>query len=133
MEIGRRLYYDKKTGNIIVDTGERSGDVLETTQEQDFEVYKSLAERVPETVGVIELEYGQYRQDFIEGVLTRIDPETKDLMFSYPDPQEPGEPTPPQPALSKQVTLLKAQLQAQTDRADFIEDCIAEMATMLYI
>lgn len=28
--------------------------------------------------------------------------------------------------------LLKAQLQAQTDRSDFIEDCIAEMATQVY-
>jgi hypothetical protein len=28
--------------------------------------------------------------------------------------------------------LLKAQLQAQTDRSDFIEDCIAEMATVVY-
>lgn len=28
--------------------------------------------------------------------------------------------------------LLKAQLQAQTERSDFIEDCIAEMATVVY-
>lgn len=28
--------------------------------------------------------------------------------------------------------LLKAQLQAQTERSDFIEDCIAEMATQVY-
>ncbi len=30
------------------------------------------------------------------------------------------------------VKLLKAQLQAQTERSDFIEDCIAEMATVVY-
>lgn len=29
--------------------------------------------------------------------------------------------------------LLKAQLQAQTDRSDFIEECIAEMATQVYV
>lgn len=28
--------------------------------------------------------------------------------------------------------LLKAQLQAQTERSDFLEDCIAEMATIVY-
>ena len=28
--------------------------------------------------------------------------------------------------------LLKAQLQAQSDRSDFIEDCIAEMAIQVY-
>lgn len=28
--------------------------------------------------------------------------------------------------------ILKAQIQAQSDRSDFVEDCIAEMATMVY-
>ena len=34
--------------------------------------------------------------------------------------------------LQQENKLLKAQLQAQSDRADFIEDCIAEMATQVY-
>lgn len=29
--------------------------------------------------------------------------------------------------------VLKAQLQAQIDRSDFIEECIAEMATQVYV
>ena len=35
--------------------------------------------------------------------------------------------------LSGENKLLKAQLQAQTDRSDFIEECIAEMATQVYV
>ena len=34
--------------------------------------------------------------------------------------------------LESENALLKAQLQAQTERSDFIEDCIAEMATQVY-
>lgn len=34
--------------------------------------------------------------------------------------------------LQNENKLLKAQLQAQTERSDFIEDCIAEMATQVY-
>lgn len=34
MQIARRIYYDKSSGNIIVDTGERSGAVVETTIER---------------------------------------------------------------------------------------------------
>lgn len=30
------------------------------------------------------------------------------------------------------ITLLKAQLKAQTERSDFIEECIAEMAGVVY-
>ena len=29
--------------------------------------------------------------------------------------------------------LLKAQIQAQADRSDFVEECIAEMATLFYV
>lgn len=35
-------------------------------------------------------------------------------------------------ALETENSLLKAQLRAQTERSDFIEDCIAEMATQVY-
>lgn len=35
-------------------------------------------------------------------------------------------------ALKQENKLLKAQLQAQTERSDFIEDCIAEMAVQVY-
>lgn len=34
--------------------------------------------------------------------------------------------------LETENALLKAQLRAQTERSDFIEDCIAEMATQVY-
>lgn len=35
-------------------------------------------------------------------------------------------------SLQQENKLLKAQLQAQTERSDFIEDCIAEMAGVIY-
>ena len=34
--------------------------------------------------------------------------------------------------LQQENKLLKAQVQAQTERSDFIEDCIAEMAGVVY-
>lgn len=35
-------------------------------------------------------------------------------------------------SLIEENKRLKAQLQAQTERSDFIEDCIAEMAGIVY-
>lgn len=35
--------------------------------------------------------------------------------------------------LTDENKLLKAQIQAQTDRSEFIEDCIAEMAMQVYV
>lgn len=104
MDIGRKIYYEKLTGNIILDTGERQGSVVETTTEQDFQTYTALAERVSETVGVIQLEYGQYAQDFMSCNGYRVNPDTLQLEFSYPDPSQP-EPQEPvyQAPLSEKV------------------------------
>ncbi|WP_338134844.1 hypothetical protein [Paenibacillus alvei] len=46
MKIGRRIFYDIVTGEKLVDTGERSGNVVETTLDYDISVYKALNERV---------------------------------------------------------------------------------------
>ncbi|SCG82731.1 hypothetical protein DW1_1158 [Proteiniborus sp. DW1] len=90
-KIGKKIYYDKITGDIILTTSERIGNVRETTTEEDFQTYQALKERVPDTVGIIQLEYGQYSQDFIECNGYRVNLETMQLEFSYPDPNTPPE------------------------------------------
>jgi len=89
MNIGRKIYFLISAGNVILDTGERVGHVIETTFEQDFESYVELAERIPETVGVLKLEYGQYTEDFTKSNGFRVNPTTLELEFSYSDPREP--------------------------------------------
>ena len=110
MEIGRRVFYDKQTGIVIVDKGEMTGNVVPTTIEQDIKTYKNLSERNRGTFDVLELEYGQYAQDFAESNGYRVNPETKELEFSYPDPNE-SEPIEPvyQKPLSEEVERLKQE------------------------
>jgi len=64
LKIAKKIYYDLATGNVIQEIGEREGSVIETTAEEDFQSYISLAERVPSTVGVVQLTWGQYREKF---------------------------------------------------------------------
>jgi|SRR5690606_30709662 len=111
MQIGRRIYYEIATGNVILDTGERQGAVVPTTVEQDFQTYLALAERVPETVGVLELEFGQYAQDFAEcsGYRVDVSGETPMLVFSYPDPSDPEAPPVYQRSLSEQIAELREE------------------------
>ncbi len=112
--IGRRIYYEKSTGNVILDTGERSGHVRETTVDEDFASYVALVERVREAVDHIQLEYGQYAQDFAECNGYRIDPETEEIEFSYPDPNEQEQPPVCRKPLSVEVEeAKKAALDAQ--------------------
>lgn len=116
MELGRRIFYDKTTGNRIVDMGERSGTFVETTIEHDFKTYALLAGRVRDTVGVLELEYGQYAKDFEACNVYRVNPDTKELEFSYPDP---GNPDPkPEPIYHKPLSEEVEQL--KTDNASLL-------------
>lgn len=53
-----------------------------------------------------------------------------------PPPEPPAPPVEEDPITLEQLQqenkMLKSQLQASVDRSDFIEDCIAEMATGVY-
>lgn len=122
LKIGKRIYYDKETGNVIVDTGERQGSVVPTTIEQDIKVFKELSSRNRNTFDVIELEFGQYSRDFAECYSYRVDPTTKKLEFSYPDLSKPGEEPKYAPPLSEDVKALKEDVEA-----------VAEMSTISYM
>ena len=110
MKIGRKIYYKKLTGNVVLDTGERRGHVVPTTFEQDIQSYKALSDCNRDSFDVIELGYGQYAQDFAESNGYRVNPETKELEFSYPDPneEEPQEPVYQKP-LSEEVEKIKLE------------------------
>lgn len=67
MQIGRKIYYELATGNVILDTGERQGPdgcVVETTEDQDFQLYSALTPYNKSAVGVMQLNYGDYAQNF---------------------------------------------------------------------
>ncbi|CAM3743502.1 hypothetical protein COLU111180_06200 [Cohnella lubricantis] len=125
MQVGMKIYYDLLTGEVIQPIGQRQGYVVETTREQDFATYAALAERVPEAVGMVQLEYGQYEQDFAEcGGNFRVDisdPSEPKLVFSYPDPVDPDAPPVYHPPLSVQVAQ-----QQQT-----IDDLTAAIADLM--
>lgn len=75
---------------------------------------------------------GAYRYKLVEGIPIECTPEE---IQQQEDANQP-EPTPSIPeeveALKNENFMLKAQIQAMSDRNDFIEDCIAEMAMQVY-
>jgi len=118
MEIGRRIYFDIVTGEKLVDTGERSGDVIETTIEHDIAVYRALSERNRESFDYIQLEYGQYAEDFDSCISYRVNPSTNQLEFSYPNPNQPE---PEKPAYRKPLS----------EEVDELKQSVAELTIMI--
>lgn len=141
MKVPLRIYYDIDTGHPIQTTGNFEDRWLTEYVSVDDQIlkYTILTERVRDSFDVLELPYGSYSQDFAECNGYRVNPETKELEFSYPDPNEPEEPPVYEAPLSEKVAsleqenqLLKAQNNALSERANFIEDVVAEMATQVY-
>lgn len=99
--IGRKVYYELATGDVILITPEKHSEfAIDTTKEQDFQMYDVLAVRNPDTVEVIQLEYGQYQAEFQSARSVKVNPETKELLFEYPVYQPP---------LIAQIEQLKAE------------------------
>lgn len=75
---------------------------------------------------------GAYRYKLVNGKPVECTPEEiqeqEDANQTEPTPSIPEEVE----ALKNENFLLKAQIQAMSDRNDFIEDCIAEMAMQVY-
>ena len=106
-KVGKRIWFLKNTGEVIFIRGEGIGGEG-STPEEDVEYYQELNERVRSTIDYIDLEYGQYAEDFMLCNSYRVNPETKQLEFSYPDPNatEPQESVYQKP-LSEQVKELE--------------------------
>jgi hypothetical protein len=108
MEIGRRIFFDKVTGEVILDIQPQNGIIASV--ERNIEQFKVLSERNRETFDVLELPYGAYAEDFAQCNGYRVNPETLEIEFSYPDPNatEPQEPVYQKP-LTEQIEELRQE------------------------
>lgn len=88
MSIGRRIYYSKSTGEFICDTGEREGNVKETTVSADFKSLSALRGRLSSNTPHIELKPGEYAAEFATKRLSHI--EDGRLIFVDREDEENG-------------------------------------------
>lgn len=83
--LGRKIYYEIGTGDVILITGEKQGlTAINTTKEQDFQMYSVLQARTAESIDVIQLAYGEYGADFQTASSIKVDLATSELMFEFP-------------------------------------------------
>lgn len=113
MKIGKKIFYDIETGEVLVDTGERNGKyAVQISTGNAIQIYKLLSERNQDTFDYIELEYGQYAQDFAGCNGYRVNPETKELEFSYPESNEEG---PQEPVYQEPLSIRVDKLEQAID------------------
>lgn len=80
MQVGRKIYFDRITGDVIWDKGEMEGDVKETTVAEDSAIMPAILES---RVGFVQLVYGERLIEFMNAGKVKVDPDTKNVLI-YP-------------------------------------------------
>lgn len=111
--IGKRIYYLKVDGRVVLDTGEAEGWVNPTTTEQDLEIYSELSKYNKSEVDFIELQFGEFKTEFAECTSYRVNVETKKLEFDYTPIPEPPD-VPHTPTVHERLDALE-QVNAEQD------------------
>lgn len=117
--IGKRIYYLKVDGRVILDTGEAEGWVNPTTTEDDWRIYTELSKYNKSEVDFIELQFGEYKTEFAECTSYRVNVETKTLEFDYTPVPEPPE-VPVKPTLHERVEDLELGAEATQEALDML-------------
>ena len=123
-QIGTKIYYCTKTGNVKKILGDMMGYVKETSFNEDIEIYAELKERDINTIGLLQFEYGEYPKLSQNASGVMVDLETKELIFSYEElPQEPIEPT--------EIEIMQNEIKALKEELTQIQTSIASLTSLI--
>lgn len=103
MKIGRKIYYLLVSGTVLCETGEREGEVRETTIEEDFTIYPELQGHNLEDVGYIELNF-KHDSDKFGKYYYSIDKVSKNIVWGELIPPPLPSPT-TEEIIDKQVQI----------------------------
>ena len=125
LEIGTKIYYLKSNGNIIFENGDCRGFVVESREEEDFENYEKLKEYNRESVGVLQLKYGELNrlleQNKANSYKVDVTEEPHKLVFEWID-YDSGKPT---ERPKSEVETLKEQIEKmKVDHAKQIAELV---------
>lgn len=117
--LGKRIYYLKVDGRVILDTGEAEGWVNPTTTEDDWIIYSELSKYNKSEVDFMELQFGEFKTEFAECTSYRVNIETKTLEFDY-TPVPPAPEVPVKPSLHERVDDLELGAEATQEALDML-------------
>lgn len=97
-QIGSKIYYLISNGNVILNTGDMMGCVVETSFDEDYNNYTDLSKYAKDSIGCLKLEYGELGKLLEEhkanSFKVDVSSNPHKLIFEWID-YDTGEPAPP--------------------------------------
>lgn len=131
--IGRRIFFLKENGTVILEIGEMKGWVVEPKKEfneaikEAYKYYTEITKYNKEEVDFIDLEFGEYETEFVEKTSYKIDITTRKPIFDYtqiPDPPN----VPQKPSIHERMDV---QENTNNEQDELIISNAANIAIML--
>ena len=118
--IGKRIFFLKENGTVILEVGEMEGWVIEPEKDFDkaleeaYKYYTELSKYNKEVVDFIDLKWGEYKTEFAECTGYYVDVAKKEIVFEYGEKPNPPE-IPQTPTLHERVGKLETNEKIQED------------------
>lgn len=118
--LGKRIYFLKENGTVILEVGEMEGWVIEPEKDFDkaleeaYKYYAELSKYNKEVIDFIDLEYGEYKTEFAECTSYHVDVAKKEIVFEYGEKPNPPE-IPQTPTLHERMETQEKANKAQDD------------------
>lgn len=131
--IGKRIFFLKNNGTVILEVGEMEGWVVEPKKEfneaikEAYKYYTELSKYNKEEVDFIDLEFREYETEFAEKTSYKIDIDTRKPIFDYtpiPDPPD----VPRKPSIHEKMDV---QENTNNEQDELIITNAANIAIML--
>lgn len=126
-EIGTKIYYLISNGNVILESGDMMGCVVETSFDEDYNNYTDLSKYAKDSIGCIKLEYGELGKLLADhkanSFKVDISSQPHKLIFEWIDYDtgEPAEPPKTMEELIKEESD-KVRLEYATAIAEIVEN-----------
>ena len=135
MKIGTKIYFEKNTGNVILELGDIEGYVVDSTTEEDFENYTELKKYEKTAVGKIQLEFGELDKllevNKANAYKIDISGEKPKLIFSWIDPETEKPTEKPKTEVEILQEVVKEQNQKIEDLSEVVNSIMLNQIPMM--
>jgi len=130
LEIGNKIYYLKSNGNVITETGDMMGYVVESTFNEDYENYIALKQYEKDKIGCIQFKFGELgrllEENKANSYKVDVSSEPHKLVFEWID-YDTGKPSDPPKTQDDILEELKKENETLKDRVDTLSTTVEEL------
>ena len=130
LKLGTKIYYLISNGNVILDTGDMMGCVVETSFDEDYNNYTDLSKYAKDSIGCLKLEYGELGKLLEEhkanSFKVDVSSNPHKLVFEWID-YDTGEPVEPPKSVEELIKEAENKIEKQEKRINILSSTLEEL------